>query len=725
MDRRVLITDEASGRLLELHLDRATDTSVPVLAVQCFAFSASTCTFVASPQATFSLPLAAETHGTVELLAAAFVDDEHLGMHSLFLVVYLPQTPHVALVRVTTDPWAVDDVFLLEVGAWCGHRCHARLVDGPRIMLYSSTASAMQILTLNDDSFLSSAGGDVDVPSRGSVPRCFRIGNHLLLHTVTDHDTHAWYRLPLAAQAMPDKRMRQAPLELTCCPYIPQPFTTTCIFAYDCDDDTPARLFLGTTSPSLVEYRHGCAVASLQLPGPPIDIQHAQVDTGDGVLAVLCNDAHRTLVIVAANDNTLTIVQEVALVDRVIVADFKSNGRAQVLCLSEQSLDDVLGRWLLTDLSFVHTDPVKEKKIKKRKAKTKVHVQLDKMMPPDRSDKLLAIERSMKQMASQAASENLRLEQFIDEKQNLAALLYQYCWQQLHSPEPTVPGVAVDLLPLVSVIPSPVAVPASAELAPPTPLSPWRLHQCAATSVTHTPTSIVVHVAVELSHCAAGDLTEVAVHTVASAHASATSATVRRCASETKISVVVDVALPPCAVEVRLDLLVAFTDVDGTAQMVPVDKGVLVVSPTTLLRLPSTPLPCRMTTDLLILSSVVDLTQTVSSLECADLFEVVRLRPSISTVRVCGANNSHARLLTAAIAAALERHPCSMLPSPLTDDHMRLLQGCIAALRSELALAQAQEDTREAQIHTDMSLGLFHKALVERAAMYASCAEDS
>ncbi|EQC40469.1 hypothetical protein SDRG_02362 [Saprolegnia diclina VS20] len=741
MDRRVLVKDDACGRLLALHLEQSGDEAAPRLIIHAHAFNPATSVFATSEKRVVcDLPVPKATYGTSELLAAAFVDDDGLGMHMLFLVLFLHAHGHVALVRVSPHLSAVDDLALLEVAAWHNHRCHARLVDGPRILLYSSSSKAMQLLAWNsneDDGKLQPLTGEMALPATTlGMPQCQRIGTHLLLHTVLPDDVHVWETLPLWPLPSLEKRVKRDIPDLSPCAYLPAPTTstTTSVYIRSSDDSRPTHLFVGTMAPSLVAYRYNCVVASLQLPGPAIDIQQAAVDATHGVLAVLCNDAQQTLLIVSAHDDTLTMVQEIALVDRVLIADFKGTGRDQLLCLSEQSVDDILGRWLLTDLSYVHTDPAKDKKVKKRKAKTKLHVQLDKMMPPDRSQKvdvspsisthfsseLLAIEQAMVHKAAQATADNTRLGRFVDEKKRLLELLYQHCAQTVDAqaaPEQDAPKT-IELLALETVLPAetpaPAAVVSLSSLRRP---SLWMLKHWEPVAAHHTPTSMVIDVALTVLHRASDVLTDVAVHAVSSSSLGSVSAHQPSVVPGAECNVVLQLALSYGVLEMACDLCIAYTDVGGGERLFQ-PLAPLAIGTADLLRLRATVPRPDIVTDLIVVSPHIDLTQAVPVLQAAmpERIEAQLLRPSIASLCMQSHSRIEARLMRAHLMQALDG--CTVLMSPFSRTHMEGLQSCMRALRKELAFLQGSasvDDLRSAQIQLDVAMGHLHKALTERA----------
>ncbi|KDO30313.1 hypothetical protein SPRG_05024 [Saprolegnia parasitica CBS 223.65] len=725
MDRRVLVKDDARGRLLSLHLEQSGDA--PCLITHAHAFDLATAVFASSENCVrCDLPVPSARYGASELLAAAFVDDDGLGMHMLFLVLFLHARGHVALVRVSPDLSAVDDLTLLEVAAWHNHRCHARLVDGPRVLLYSSSSKAMQLLAWNSDEGggggLQPITGEIALPAATlGMPQCQRVGTHLLLHAVLPDDVHAWDTLPLWPLSSVKKRAKRDEPDLAPCTYLSAPTTAISSVYISSQDTPPTTLFVGTMAPSLVAYRYGCVVASLQLPGPAIDIQHAAVDAGLGVLAVLCNDAQQTLLVVSVHDDALTIVQEIALVDRVLVADFKGNGRDQLLCLSEQSVDDILGRWLLTDLSYVHTNPAKDKKVKKRRAKTKLHVRLDKMMPPDRSGKLLAIEQAMLHKAAHATADNTRLGRFMDEKKRLVELLYQHCSQTVHAqatPALNAPE-SVELLALETVLPAettraPAAVVTMSSLRQP---CPWTLKHWAPVAVHHTPTSMVVDVALTVVHRAADALTDVTLHAVSSSSLTSVSTLQPVVPPGAECSVLLQLTLSQGALEIACDLCIAYTDVRGVKSLFQ-PLAPLAIGTTDLLRLPATVPRPDIVTDLILVSPRIDLTQAVPGLQAVmpERIDVQLLRPSIASLSLQSHSLLKAQLMRAHVTRALDG--CTVLTSPFSRTHMDVLQTCMRGLRKELALLQGSasvNELRTAQIQLDVAMGHLHKAVAERA----------
>ncbi|OQS05553.1 hypothetical protein THRCLA_02337 [Thraustotheca clavata] len=497
----VLLLDNARGCLMELHVERTTNASK--LIVQEFMFNKE---LFVSTRSLESVLTSEE-----ELLAAAFVDDELLGLHSLFLVLLLPSSMHFSLYRVQLNPFTIDKIDMIELKNWCGNRCYAQIIDGPRIILFSPNEYKLQLLQLNYEEMLDALPSDLSMEPTRTIPRYTLLHDQIVIHTVAKSGDLLWNTFTLP-EPTGGKRIKRSPIQLTEAAFLLKSNNVTCVHVVDGGENVHSmeRYYVGTNTPSLLEIRHGCVVASLQLPGAAIDIQRGLVDSNDGVLAVLCDDTQHTLCIVSVYDDKLTIVQgtsaliimiyiqlEIAFVDRVLVGDLINSGRDQFLCFSDQTQENILGQWLLTDLSQIYTNSSKSKKVKKRKA-SKIHVILDKMMPPGRSDKLLAIERSMKVKATQAVAENNRIENFATEKCRLMEILYQSCLEQLQLP--IYESKSIPVSPLETVIPSSVPQKSSLPVQIFHSLSPWEIHSFEPKFIYHQASATMLSFEVMIMH---------------------------------------------------------------------------------------------------------------------------------------------------------------------------------------------------------------------------------
>ncbi|ETW06023.1 hypothetical protein H310_03632 [Aphanomyces invadans] len=689
-----------------------------------------------------------------KLLAAAYVDDQCVGLNNL-IIVTRPSAVSVAISRVDLngDDAVVDSQITHTLPpSWSGASVVVEIMDGPHVWFSCpSQAESQLVLIRNDDlhmlyasvpqphMFQSAcliANSTVDPASRTSATPLDDM--HLLVHS-TDGDTHVWHTLPLpplppchhprhfSARSQPSKpHVPPRPKR-----YLPSNLPICCVWT-DQEEVTSSthRILLGTTAPSLVATVHDCIVATLTLHATPIDIQYADVhglDGGDAsgvhdgavaaalhradIFVVTCLD--HSVVVVMSLQSTLSIVQEFTNVHRVFVNDFKRNGWDQILLVPSNDVDE--HEWVLTDVMSVVPsatgDAGPPRRSKQSKRKTAHHVDhasiqmlLNKLAAPAQADKLDAIQAALAIRAKEADASLLAQQSMLDEKRAVLAMLERQCrhvWLDQTNSH-TVPGepsiddaaAAASRTPLQPLVPplDNIDNAPSGFHAVPILVHPLLLESIAPTSIQHSPLFSTLHFVVTVRNASSAPLEQVTALLVGSKVASP----IHGGSDVVRILAPHSTHAFHCHIALPSDVH-RRSHVDwhvlaawGHDNCLVFDQDPVRVAVYDMLHLP-VHAPNLDTCDLLLLSTTCQLDQWLVPSRANELGVTIdSIKAGVAKVTVAAPNAAILECQLRHLQRQLGRHNIFVLENPLHPAHLHLLDTALSSMQAELAFEAAQ-----------------------------------
>ncbi|KAF0733189.1 hypothetical protein Ae201684P_010017 [Aphanomyces euteiches] len=684
-------------------------------------FEAASDTFQWSPELHSPLPFPGS------LLAARYVDDLNTGLNSLFAVFRL-STTSIALVHIDADEDVIDveDCEFTHTlpATWYDEALVVELLDGPRVWLSCPARSESQLLGLHEDSlqvlqatipqpnnFISAQIVSTDVVDPTAPPHA----THILVHEM-EEQSNRWRTFPLSHPSSARKQPKSSPMEPPK-QYLPVHMDVACVHIFQDDERHPSRFLVGTTAPSLAEIVHNCLVASIQLPGPPVEIIYARLESD--VFAVRCNDANRTVCIVVSANHTLSIVQEFTNVDRVYVNDFKMNGQDQFVLVHDENVD----QWILTDVNSVHPAS-KARKTKKRnkKSSTGIQIQMDKISAPDQAEKLKSIQASLTLRASQAQNELAQQKAMLEHQKMLIEMMKTSCWQEwlaLHKEYTALEdqeSVSFAMPPLQTLIPSPDAVADSTvALKKPLLVHPMELLSVEPVALQHSLLSSVVHVRATIRNLSSASLNNVTLLIVGSTTELRSRCGVVSCleskASHEFFFQIIMASNLRSQTHLKWHIIAKW----GVESALLFENGSYSFPMDEILRLPVT-VPDQVSCNLLLMSKECQLTEwlPVHQQELA-INDIETIQPGAAQVKISAPNQSMLELKMSHLQRCVKPHNIFALENPLKDSHRSLIRQALASMKAEAT----NPTSLKAQGETDQAIGLLLKAMKRRDEYHA------